>query len=170
MQIEKDKFYKTRDGRKVEIYSTDNGGLHPVHGRIKNFDGTNTLHVWTNDGKWDGHKFEESKNDLIAEWFEPVTVSMSFNHAPFYQSRYATPRHKDGGSEDCALVFTCTCGFQRGILRHDEPVEKSSLIECERCGAKISVHIVKMVEDWEKKFPAPPRHPLLAALARVLGL
>jgi hypothetical protein len=34
--IDKNKQYKTRDGREVRIYATDGGGPHPVHGAWRN--------------------------------------------------------------------------------------------------------------------------------------
>lgn len=32
--IDKNKQYRTRDGREVRIYATDGGGEHPVHGSV----------------------------------------------------------------------------------------------------------------------------------------
>jgi len=37
--IDKDKQYKTRDGREVRIYATDGCGSYPVHGAIKRSEG-----------------------------------------------------------------------------------------------------------------------------------
>ena len=37
--IDKDKQYKTRDGREVRIYATDGAGSHPIHGAIECSDG-----------------------------------------------------------------------------------------------------------------------------------
>lgn len=55
---------QTRDGRKVEIYSTDNGGVYPVHGRMYSI----TEDAW-GVGTWTetGAKFanERSGMDLI---------------------------------------------------------------------------------------------------------
>jgi len=42
--IDKNKTYKTRDGREVRIYATDGGGCWPVHGAIK----TKDSGVWVN--------------------------------------------------------------------------------------------------------------------------
>jgi hypothetical protein len=47
--IDKDKQYKTRDGREVRIYATDAGGLYPVHGAIKRDDGW-SMDSWTSQG------------------------------------------------------------------------------------------------------------------------
>jgi len=37
--IDKNKQYKTREGREVRIYATDGGGSYPVHGAIKRSEG-----------------------------------------------------------------------------------------------------------------------------------
>jgi hypothetical protein len=37
--IDKNKTYKTRDGREVRIYATDGRGIYPVHGAVKVEDG-----------------------------------------------------------------------------------------------------------------------------------
>jgi hypothetical protein len=38
-KIDKDKQYKTREGREVRIYATDGVGTYPIHGAIKRSDG-----------------------------------------------------------------------------------------------------------------------------------
>lgn len=47
--IDKNKQYKTRDGREVRIYATDCGGIYPVHGAIIK-DGLWVIHSWPLDG------------------------------------------------------------------------------------------------------------------------
>jgi hypothetical protein len=60
--IDKNKQYKTRDGREVRIYATDGGGIYPVHGAIKNESGW-YLAQWYSDGR---HiRSNESPSDLI---------------------------------------------------------------------------------------------------------
>jgi len=49
--IDKNKQYRTRDGREVRIYATDGVGSHPVHGAIKNPDGWRQA-TWMRDGYW----------------------------------------------------------------------------------------------------------------------
>ena len=61
--IDKNKQYKTRDGRDVRIYATDGGGTYPVHGAIKRPEG------WVS-ASWGstGYVFSavrESPDDLI---------------------------------------------------------------------------------------------------------
>jgi len=47
--IDKNKQYRTRNGREVRIYATDGGGLYPVHGAI--LEGGVWLHeTWRRDG------------------------------------------------------------------------------------------------------------------------
>jgi hypothetical protein len=48
-QSDKDKQYKTRDGREVRIYATDGAGPYPVQGAIKRSDGWNCA-TWLSDG------------------------------------------------------------------------------------------------------------------------
>ena len=38
--ISMDKTYRTRDGREVRIYAVDGGGKQPIHGSVKNEDGS----------------------------------------------------------------------------------------------------------------------------------
>ncbi len=59
--INKDKQYKTRDGREVRIYATDGGGIYPVHGAIKG-EHEWVLNKWSDDGKFELHNH---KYDLI---------------------------------------------------------------------------------------------------------
>jgi hypothetical protein len=47
--IDKNKTYRTRDGREVRIYATDNGGFKPVHGATAAHYGW-CLREWNEDG------------------------------------------------------------------------------------------------------------------------
>jgi hypothetical protein len=57
--IDKNKQYKTRDGREVRIYATDGGGIYPVHGAIKG-EHEWIPQRWRDDGKFeiDVHKYD----------------------------------------------------------------------------------------------------------------
>ena len=47
--IDKNKQYRTRDGREVRIYATDGGGHKPIHGAIR--EGENWVaYTWLYDG------------------------------------------------------------------------------------------------------------------------
>jgi hypothetical protein len=49
--ISKDKQYTTRNEQEVRIYSTEAGGLFPVHGSVKVNGGKEWIHkIWTNQG------------------------------------------------------------------------------------------------------------------------
>ena len=49
--IDKSKTYRTRDGREVRIYATDEGcGVASVHGAIKTKDGIWHVYSWSEDG------------------------------------------------------------------------------------------------------------------------
>ena len=66
MNIEAGKFYKTRAGRKVRIYSTKGNFGNDIHGAVF-WNNWWTAEEWTENGFW--HKDEkESPLDIIYEW------------------------------------------------------------------------------------------------------
>ena len=75
MKIEKGKFYRTRDGRKAEIYSTDNyESRFSVHGRIlKSSAGPQG---WTDSEAYLSSGPEHCL-DLVAEWFDKPEIDCS---------------------------------------------------------------------------------------------
>lgn len=62
--IDKNKVYKTRDGREVRIYATDGSENYPVHGAILNH-GSWQPKWWTAYGNAYGNILYESPHDLI---------------------------------------------------------------------------------------------------------
>ena len=48
--IDKNKQYRTRDGREVRIYAVDCGSAYPVHGALRE-DGYWDVLCWTQDGR-----------------------------------------------------------------------------------------------------------------------
>lgn len=62
-------FVRLRDGSKAEIYSTDNGGAYPVHGRVFNPDGTAHVVAWMPSG-WESLLGEPRPADIIGPWVE----------------------------------------------------------------------------------------------------
>lgn len=62
--IDKDKQYKTRDGREVRIYATDGAGPYSVQGAVKQNDGW-CLAKWNNFGRYVHVGSSESPCDLI---------------------------------------------------------------------------------------------------------
>lgn len=57
--IDKNKTYRTRDGREVRIYATDGGGNMPVHGSVMMNEGWHSC-TWMSDGTVarDKHAFD----------------------------------------------------------------------------------------------------------------
>lgn len=56
---------QTRDGHRVEIYSTDNGGDYPVHGRIYIVEHDEwNVGTWRRNGSWNGSE-EPNNFDLV---------------------------------------------------------------------------------------------------------
>jgi hypothetical protein len=63
--IDKDKQYKTRDGRDVRIYATDGCEVFPVHGAIEHDDGWWSF-SWANNGSSvNSATSKENPDDLI---------------------------------------------------------------------------------------------------------
>lgn len=67
MKIEKDRFYKLRNGEKAEIYATNRKGPYCIHGVTGSED---DLKCWKEDGCYAAqdaiHIF-----DIVSEWVEP---------------------------------------------------------------------------------------------------
>ena len=72
-KIDRDKQYKTRDGRDVRIYATDGTGHHPVHGAIREFNGWYSCN-WSQYGKYSeepdspSHLIEVKQRIKIERW------------------------------------------------------------------------------------------------------
>lgn len=61
--IDKNKVYKTRDGREVRIYAVDGDGSGTIHGAIRTEAGWR-IAVWTASGSYNGNNLTHDK-DLI---------------------------------------------------------------------------------------------------------
>ena len=61
--IDRNKQYRTRDGREVRIYAVDGSGNKPIHGASLSVVHGWTSHVWSSNGRFYGDV--ESMNDLI---------------------------------------------------------------------------------------------------------
>jgi hypothetical protein len=48
--IDKNKTYRTRDGREVRIYATDGGPYQTIHGALKDYNGHWNGSMWQADG------------------------------------------------------------------------------------------------------------------------
>jgi len=63
MKVDINKEYRTRGGHKVTLYTTEAGGVHPVHGRIELDSGESLLTSWREDGT--GGSEGACCNDLV---------------------------------------------------------------------------------------------------------
>ena len=62
--IDKNKVYKTRDGREVRIYATDGGGPQPVHGAVSGLNFWSTA-TWSKNGSYKLVYGQENDWDII---------------------------------------------------------------------------------------------------------
>jgi hypothetical protein len=62
--ISMDKEYKTRNGKKVRLLTTDRKGIRSVIGLVENDEGEESLYSWHECGRW-GDEGEEIIYDLI---------------------------------------------------------------------------------------------------------
>ena len=62
--IDKNRTYRTRDGREVRIYATDGPNTQNIHGAVKDSDGW-TLSAWYNDGVYTRAERKGGPRDLI---------------------------------------------------------------------------------------------------------
>lgn len=68
-------FCRLRDGSKVEIYSTDNGGDYPIHGRaFCQSSGKAYTETWTNEG-WALIDEPDFPRNIIGPWVEQPDYS-----------------------------------------------------------------------------------------------
>lgn len=71
MKLEVGKYYKTKNGYKVRIYSTDAGGCYPIHGAI--YSNSNigwALGQWTHNGSNGSNELL----NIVGEWEELVRL------------------------------------------------------------------------------------------------
>ena len=71
MKIEKGKFYRTRDGRKVEILKTDAKNAYPIVGSITDSNGHERGCSWRDNGMSLKNAYK-SCYDIIGEWEESL--------------------------------------------------------------------------------------------------
>ena len=64
MTIDKDQTYQTRDGCEVRIYAVGGGGVHPVHGAVKDKNGQWFQSSWASNGSYLAGG-EICNNDLV---------------------------------------------------------------------------------------------------------
>ncbi len=75
MKIEAGKFYKARNGDKVEIIHIHHGVSHPAIGYIGK---ETSVRDWHIDGKYSSEKIGHL--DLVSEWEEPRPQMLAYVH------------------------------------------------------------------------------------------
>lgn len=95
MQIDINKKYRTRDGRKVRIYATDGGSVGPIHGAIY-YEEEKRWYVysWCENGRQ--NSWDETMSDLIE--VKPriqQTVWLNIYPASLYCAAFASKEHAD---------------------------------------------------------------------------
>jgi hypothetical protein len=100
--IDKPGFYKTRDGRKVEVIATAlREPSHPLLGYVEDYNNTDN---WTVDG-YLYSKDSPCRHDIVSEWRDPVKYSVDMYLG-------ANPHGGDGGTL-ADLLFGYYCGWAR---------------------------------------------------------
>jgi len=74
MQIEKGKFYRLRNGSKMECWCTDFPGEYPIRGRLWETDGRAYVSSWRASGRYADDVIAEY--DVVAEWEDPRQVEL----------------------------------------------------------------------------------------------
>lgn len=115
--ISKDKKYKTRDGREVEIYATDKGGSYPVHGAQLSQNGAWVFGMWTSDGTYCNEfaahlSLVEVKPRIRRDCWLLVYPDGSVHD--FYDKKSALSWHKDYGGSSL-LFFPIDCEHGEGL-------------------------------------------------------
>ena len=108
MQLEVGKFYRTRDGRKVEILRIIKNPIYPVAGIIYGRDMAiwDSLVSWTLEGIYNFK--EEDGKDIVSEWREPIVFRGWVNIYPDgARSIYETKERADycANSDRIACVY-----------------------------------------------------------------
>lgn len=88
IKFEKGKFYKTRDGRKVECVHTNVGGTRPLLFAIDGVDSFSTKQngsFYQDDG--------DSRYNIISEWHDERVVWVVFSGD--YRSAFTSPSYAD---------------------------------------------------------------------------
>jgi len=89
--IDKNRTYRTRDGREVRIYATDGAMPRPVHGAVKStYDSTWHSFQWHEDGRLVHNILAVDLSDLIEvrpRHKRTVWLNVSDGHCWVYSSR-----------------------------------------------------------------------------------
>lgn len=74
MKIELNKFYRTRNGHKARIYTTDGYGDYPIHGAVLMDNGWR-LAMWSSGGNSYANGARQDTFDLISAWTDTSSVN-----------------------------------------------------------------------------------------------
>lgn len=110
--IDKNKQYRTRDGREVRIYATDGYPSLTVHGAIKLEDGWEIV-AWRSDGRLGG--YAESDSDLIE--VKPrikCDVWVNVYHGGIVNVRYTKADADDDATSDRIACVQLTIDCEEG--------------------------------------------------------
>ena len=110
--IDKNKTYRTRDGREVRIYATDGYPSLTVHGAIKLEDGWEIV-AWRSDGRLGG--YAESDSDLIE--VKPrikCDVWVNVYHGGIVNVRYTKADADDDATSDRIACVQLTIDCEEG--------------------------------------------------------
>lgn len=102
--IDINKKYRTRDGREVRIYAMDGGGVHCVHGAVKNPEGW-AMCSWMQGGS---EMFLERSCDLVE--VKPriqKTVWLSFWSNNYIEATREKPEWRKTRSRNGDLPYAC---------------------------------------------------------------
>ena len=104
--ISMDKKYRTRDGREVRIYAVDGGGKQPIHGSVKNEDGSWKPISWCSGGTQWG---ERIKNDYDIIEVKPriqrtVWVNVFPNAMTMYPDKEKADNYAGSARTACVKV------------------------------------------------------------------
>ena len=112
--IDKNKTYRTRDGREVRIYATDGYPSLTVHGAIKLEDCWEIV-AWRSDGRLGG--YAESDSDLI-EVKPRIKREVWMNVYPGYQHSFSSKHDAECGKHPTRIAcvrLTIDCEEGEGL-------------------------------------------------------
>ena len=128
-KIKLDGIYRTRDGRKVNIYAVDGGGDYPVHGVISDEDGKWKLAAWKLCGAF-SNRVGEYPADLV-----PYTPAKQVPldgpedlvvRGFFYAKKGVLSGGEEGGPH-CAVRIVDTDGVTVGVGDADDVIDWNEL-------------------------------------------
>lgn len=139
MKLEKGKFYRLRNGDKLEVYSTDNPGEYPVHGRAFS-DGETIFVCMTTEGN--KTTIVQTGYDIISEWTDKPIVDWSL-----YPSWAKFLAHDDDG---IAWIYSHRPDLEQRWWSVNEGEEYAV---CSICPPE---HTPKLTCDWKDSLVERP--------------